>query len=565
MAEKIRRVFTNRDYGSFRTFLLNHLQSKYSTVFNDLRESHFAVMAVEMVCKLADEMMFYLDHQYNEALIDTVGERRNIRSIVKLIDYRMRNRTAAIVTLSCICDEYSPNTLTILEDTVIQTGVEGISFRVLKEYSFNGDRVFTIEAIEGDVREDLFTATGQTSQEYITMFDSVVDNEEVKVYIDSILWTEVDSFTEVEIGDYYERDNTEDLRVKILFGDGTHGNVPSSGAEVKIQYGTGSGLEGNIGTGKITTSIQGTLSGPPNTLDVAIVNNSPASGGGEEETVDEARVNAPLSLKATKGLVSKSDYKGFCLAYPGVLAVSISIDPFMNIVVAYIVAANYSIPGVSLLNSLKAAILVEASLGLLIDVRAPVFVYVNVSGVVIVEDTSSLADVTNTVNAAIKEFFEPVDPIISDKDFGQDIFISDIVSLVASQYGVNHVNVEKLAMAPVVTTVNWHSTTAQFSNVSLGLTARQEMWTVKFISSSSFQMIGSVSGLQQNVGSVDIPYITDDGSLSFTVIQGIDPLEAGDYALVKTSSYVGNVKISSEEFVLQGAVAFIFEYKDLGV
>ena len=163
MTNVVRRIYTARDYDTLKERVLSYLRNNYPTVFADTYESHFAMMAVELACKIADDMFFYLEHQFNELFIDTCGERRNMSSLVKLIDYRMRNRTAAVVLLNCSCEDYSPSTLTIEEGTVVSTEVEGVSFYVVRDYSFTGDRVFTIEAREGALREDEFIATGKTS------------------------------------------------------------------------------------------------------------------------------------------------------------------------------------------------------------------------------------------------------------------------------------------------------------------------------------------------------------------------------------------------------------------
>ncbi len=568
MANNIeRRIYTARDYDSWKERLLFHLQSKYPTAFNDFHEGHFGVVVIEAISKLADDCMYYMEHNFNEIFIDTCGERKNMTSIVKLIDYRMRNRTAATVLLSCTCDPYYPETLTIPAGTVVLSKVANIQFTIKQEYQFTGDTTFQVEAIEGFPREDIYVATGKTHQSYQTSFDSVVDNVDFELYVDSVLWDEVDTLWNVDTGNYYERYHTDDLRVEVRFGDNIHGNIPPSGAEIKLVYGTGAGIDGNVDKTKIDTTFEGTLSGPPNVLTInANNNNNAASGGDNEESVDEARVNAPLSLKAVKRLITADDYKGYALSFPGVLAASVRIDNILNVVTVYVVANGYQLPNPGLLTNLKNALEAERVVGLVIDVQEPELINVDVGGEIIVEDNYALLDVQRTVEAAILDYFQPDNPIASGKDFGQDIRFSDVVRLIDEQEGVDYVNLERLSKVPVVFYILWHSnptTGAKLVNVNIGTTAKQEMWTIRATSYTKFQVIGSVSGLQQRIGTVNELYNSDEGEIGFTLDLGTPPdeLEPGDIARIRTSAYVGNLQILDNEFTLMGNVNFSYRYE----
>lgn len=557
----IRRIYTGRDYDSFKERLIYHLQEKFPATFNDLHEGHIVSMIIELCSKLSDEQMFFLEHYFNELFIDTCGERRNMTSICKLIDYRMRNLTAATVLLDCTCDGYYPYILTIPKGTLISTRAS-VVFYVKQDYTFNGETSFQIEAMEGSLREDLYTSNGKTNQVFYSSFDSVADNAGIKVLVDDTEWEEVDTLWDIETGNYYERDHTSDLKIKISFGDNVHGNIPPSGASIKLQYGTCSGLSGNIAKAKIDTSITGEITGGAGTIAIAVNNTeNAASGGDTAESVDEARINAPLSLKAVDRLITADDYKGFALKFPGVLAASVAIDNILNLVTVYIVGNGYTTPTPSLIADLKTALQAERVVGLVIDVQAPTFVKVDLGGEVIVKDNYALSDVKVEVEAALKEYFEPEDPLASQKDFGQHVRLSDVIRLIDEQEGVDYVNLERLSRLPTVQLINWHSTTAEIINLSLGTTAKQEIWTLKANTLTKFSLIGSVSGYQTNTGHVNIQYNSDEGQLGFTLSQGVDELEAGDLARIQTSAYLGNLRVAASEFVLLGNMDFSYRYE----
>jgi hypothetical protein len=109
----------------------------------------------------------------------------------------------------------------------------------------------------------------------------------------------------------------------VSFGDGRHGMIPPRfGEGIRADYEAGGGIRGNVAKDRVT-DIDSDLSG------VSVTNVTPARGGAEGETLDEAELRGPAMLKHRHRAVTCEDYehlaleaspeiaKAFCFGEPG--------------------------------------------------------------------------------------------------------------------------------------------------------------------------------------------------------------------------------------------------------
>lgn len=124
-------------------------------------------------------------------------------------------------------------------------------------------------------------------------------------------WTQVADFSQSAEDDhhYIFSSATGSVRFgpRIHGPDGTvrqHGRIPPAGSEIRITgYRVGGGAVGNVGTGTIRalqTAIPQVAS---------VTNPSPATGGADAESIDNARARAPMWLQTADRAVTASDYE----------------------------------------------------------------------------------------------------------------------------------------------------------------------------------------------------------------------------------------------------------------
>ncbi|MGB2902524.1 MAG: putative baseplate assembly protein, partial [Candidatus Dechloromonas phosphoritropha] len=99
----------------------------------------------------------------------------------------------------------------------------------------------------------------------------------------------------------------------VQFGDGSHGTrLPTGSGNVEARYRVGLGAAGNVNADQISML----LTRPPGLK--AVTNPVAASGGTDAEAGDEARRNAPLTVRTLERIVSLRDFEDFAAAFTGI-------------------------------------------------------------------------------------------------------------------------------------------------------------------------------------------------------------------------------------------------------
>lgn len=134
------------------------------------------------------------------------------------------------------------------------------------------------------------------------------------VRVNDLLWREVPSLyghgPEEHI---YIIRTGDDGKATIIFGDGRTGaRLPNGKNNVRASYRKGIGLDGVVEAGKINLL----MSRPLGVRDV--LNPLSASGGENSESLELARLNAPLEILTLGRIVSLKDYEDFARAYAGI-------------------------------------------------------------------------------------------------------------------------------------------------------------------------------------------------------------------------------------------------------
>jgi hypothetical protein len=136
----------------------------------------------------------------------------------------------------------------------------------------------------------------------------------LKVRVNDVRWDEADSLTELgPNGRRYITRLDDEGNTTVVFGDGQHGaRLPTGMENVKAVYRAGIGRAGNVDANQITLLAKR----PPGVR--SVTNPLPATGGGDPESRDQARRNAPLTVLTIDRIVSLQDYEDFARAFAGI-------------------------------------------------------------------------------------------------------------------------------------------------------------------------------------------------------------------------------------------------------
>ncbi|MDX3663345.1 putative baseplate assembly protein [Streptomyces sp. ID05-26A] len=175
----------------------------------------------------------------------------------------------------------------------------------------------TTEAVHADVvrNESLGVSEGVVGQRFPLARTPVVAGEPITVEVATTegwdTWTEVREFVESGPEDrHFLLDNTEG---QIIFGpavrreDGTlrhYGAVPAKSAAIRVtEYRTGGGPRGNVARNLVTVQRD------PVPFVSNVTNRKPGRGGVAGESVEDAALRGPLSLRTRDRAVTAEDYE----------------------------------------------------------------------------------------------------------------------------------------------------------------------------------------------------------------------------------------------------------------
>lgn len=315
--------YTNQDFNSMKTRLVNFIQQQYPEVFNDFVEGDLGIMLLENWAFLADTLSFKMDQIVNELFIDTVTELENAFRLSKLVGFSPTPPIAARALMQATIPQLLSVDLTIPGGSRCETSSAGtpITFELYPADS-NNDAIFdqdiiipagsftnsSIVGLEGVTITDNFSSDGSINQTY-TLTNTPVLFDSVRVDVDGTRWTQVEYFTDSHPRKEYRLEYDSDFQGFIIFGNSRAGLVPSSGSQIAVTYRTGGGVRGNIITGAITQTLGMSVAGFANIVPVVFRNYTKGEFGYNGDTIDDIRRKLPEFIKTQNRAVTGDDYK----------------------------------------------------------------------------------------------------------------------------------------------------------------------------------------------------------------------------------------------------------------
>lgn len=372
--------YSARDWDTIRSSVIDFLRRRFPSDWTDFTESNIGVALIEAVAYMFDNLSYAVDRSVNENFLETATQRDSVARLAALVGYKLTPATAASVTLITpvgeLNDRESP--VFISAGTPVQAG--DVIFEVDADYTItkigdmwstnNGDPtiVAVIGAVEGASTTDVFTSFGGKFQVYQGKSISYIDGS-MTVTVDGVVWTPVESLV---LGDPSDQDNQyiyeilldKDDTPSIKFGDGVTGLAPANLAAVVMRYRIGGGSRGNIAANTIDVDIPCLENNKNSTIRVTNGDAS-ASGGTDRETIDRAKLFAPVWGRTTDRAITYNDFvalsNGFSDGVSGRIAkagvVVSRSDGLSNMITIYAwtedVDGNLTTPSISIKNALK--------------------------------------------------------------------------------------------------------------------------------------------------------------------------------------------------------------------
>ncbi len=95
MANKKNISYTNRDFDTIKSGLIEHAKRYYPERYKDFSEASFGSMVFDAVSYVGDVLSFYLDYQINESFLTTANDYANVRELAESLGYKERANASA--------------------------------------------------------------------------------------------------------------------------------------------------------------------------------------------------------------------------------------------------------------------------------------------------------------------------------------------------------------------------------------------------------------------------------------------------------------------------------------
>jgi hypothetical protein len=273
----------------------------------------------------------------------------------------------------------------------------------------------------------------------------------LSVRVNNVLWRERPALLGQGANDQvYTVRLTDDGQTNVIFGDGTNGaRLPSGTANVVATYRNGIGLAGQVSARSLTL-----LSTRP--LGVrGVVNPLAAAGAQDPASINDARTNAPLTVRTLDRVVSVGDVEDFARAFAGVGKAQARVLWTGDAQVVHLTIGGADgqpiPPGSPVIGVLAQALVADGDPALLIppgNVASYIPHTFRLTLQIDVDDRFEKQAVFDAVRAALVDAFS-----FANRQFGQVVNKSEIIGVAQRVAGVVAVNVASLSMDTPVPTV----------------------------------------------------------------------------------------------------------------
>lgn len=315
----------NPDFDTLVSQIVAELSLRKS--WKDVLPSSTGQFLIEAVAGTASLMYSEIFRSVEEVFMNTAVNKSSIYNIANMLGVNPRRATGAEVTCTLTLPVAIP--VSISFNKYDKFTIEGVEFFLVSPVSIpaNTTSISNIILRQGTVNVHTFTSTGEKWQQLIIGSSFLSDNNYLDVLVgsDTSFWIRsTNPLWEFGSNDKVFMDTTlPDGTVRIMFGNGTYGIVPSSGETITIYEITSSGKSGNKESSGLTVSpvTQPEYNGTP--VNLSGITTTSISNGDDAEDAESVRYTSPRIFASGKRAITRADYKALGLKFQGVRDINV--------------------------------------------------------------------------------------------------------------------------------------------------------------------------------------------------------------------------------------------------
>ena len=458
----------SKDFAGIKQAFFEFAQNNFAEIWSDFNESQFMVLISDLIAYLGDLLTWNIDKQTSENFLTTARRRQSVIDIGIMLDYRLRSQvpstgevTFTIDTTSFVYSTPIPvgtrvsNSGTLIYETTVETFVPF------------GDNSVTIPIKEGEtIRETVIgdgalgQSNGTSGQEFtfefknVILANNVVDlKNDIEVVVGNITFSPVFNIVSAQSTDEVYVVNTDDNSVtSIRFGNGVFGTIPPVGVDIEATYRVLLSEREADNFGNLNTSAINTIEDAILGL-TEVTNNASLSGGRDEESIEEAKINIPRSVRTGDRAVSVDDFVSIAEQFPGVAkAIALQGENDLDIDL-YIAPDGGGAPSQQLKNDIIIHFESRKMIRTKVFPRDPIFQPVTLDMRVTAEPNNRNIDVKTAIERALADLFD-----FDNLTFGQGVFLKstggsdifDINETLETVNGIANIRYNKITLKPSI-------------------------------------------------------------------------------------------------------------------
>lgn len=344
MEKQPRIPLTRRDYQDIVDDFTKpggFLETHYGDLYVQFRETAIGQAIVEYLATIGAVFNYGAGIEADEGRLISARQTASVIDHADSLgyDYIGPKPATCLATLTIETDEAVSIAAGTLKAATGADFGEAIQFEALAEINkpAGTQTVTGITLTEGEsFTNEPVISDGVVGTRFDIAQDSAVILDSVKVLVEGEAWTRVTNFVDSEPADKHFkvrfREDVPGTRIYFIeFGDSVSGLFPDSGQRIEISGRFGGGEDGNVPVGGISRLLTQITDTQGNIITASIVSTNDASGGLDDEGVEDIRMNATQKVVTNSRGVSRDDCTLSAIAAGAKRAVCITKNEFAGI------------------------------------------------------------------------------------------------------------------------------------------------------------------------------------------------------------------------------------------
>lgn len=305
--------------------LANAITEQWTTespTFQAMYPSGTATSLVNGMAAYGSMLQYFLLSTVANCYTDTAFSESAIYQLANTLGNDLHGNISAQVTVNVTKNNFIGMDLTVPKNTQFEINGKKFFNPSAIRLPAGIPTVTEINLIQGEILEVNKYSSGIENEKFYFSSDFKVNNNYVTVYVNDEEWTVTDSFIPYDKGYIIDASDMNvvvlktdsDGRSYIKVGNNQLGAMPASGSNIKIQYVSNDGAEGNIGENNTVGSLLSSLiylndSGNQEALDLTITSTTTAYGGFDKQSIDILRYSSPYIFASGHRAIRRQDYE----------------------------------------------------------------------------------------------------------------------------------------------------------------------------------------------------------------------------------------------------------------